>query len=209
MDYQTEKIRLIMQLRRNGVSDASVLSAIESVPREAFVLPAFLDQAYEDIALPIESEQTISQPTIVGLMSQALSLNDRHLVLEVGTGSGYQTAILCQLARRVHSIERHARLHELAASRLDAMRYRNVTLHLGDGTRGWEHAAPYDRIIVTAAAFQDVPPALLAQLREDGIMVIPIDERGKQTLYRVHKEGNTFVKSPLCRVQFVPLVAAA
>lgn len=204
---QAAKIRLIMQLRRNGITDARVLSAMESVPREDFVSAPFIDQAYEDRALPIDENQTISQPTIVGLMTQALELNDRLMVLEVGTGSGYQTAVLSPLCRRIHTIERHQPLFETACKRFDAMKLRNITPHLGDGTKGWPMAAPYDRIIVTASAFAEVPHALLAQLRDDGIMVIPIDERGAQTLYRIHKEGDTFVKQPLCKVQFVPLIA--
>ena len=208
MDYQAQKIRLLMQLRRNGVQDAAVLAAMETVPREAFVPDAFLDQAYEDRALPIDDEQTISQPTIVALMTQALCLNERSFVLEVGTGSGYQAAVLASLCRRVHSIERHERLFKMAGARFDEMKLRNITTHLGDGSAGWPHAAPYDRIIVTCAAFDDVPPALLVQLADDGIMVIPIEVNGTQTLFRIHKEGEAFVKQPMCDVKFVPLVAA-
>jgi protein-L-isoaspartate(D-aspartate) O-methyltransferase len=208
MDYQAQKIRLLMQLRRNGVQDAAVLAAMETVAREAFVPEAFLDQAYEDRALPIDDEQTISQPTIVALMTQALELNERSFVLEVGTGSGYQAAVLAALCRRVHSIERHERLFNVANARFEQMKLRNITTHLGDGSKGWAHAAPYDRIIVTCAAFDDVPPALLAQLADDGVMVIPIETDGAQTLYRIHKEGVAFVKQPLCDVRFVPLVAA-
>lgn len=206
MDHQADKIRLIMQLRRNGITDARVLSAMESVPRELFVTEAFADQAYEDRALPIEEDQTISQPTIVALMTQSLELSDRSVVLEIGTGSGYQTAILAALCRRVHTIERHEPLYRLARARFERLKLRNVITHLGDGAQGWAHAAPYDRILVTAAAFGEVPPALLAQLRDDGILVLPIEENGRQTLYRLHKEGETFVKQSLCRVQFVPLV---
>ncbi len=201
------KIRLIMQLRRNGVSDTNVLSAIESVPRDRFVEPEFADKSYEDIALPIACEQTISQPTIVALMTQALDVTDRHMVLEIGSGSGYQTAILAKLSRRVHSIERLPDLSALATERLEQLKLRNVTFHVGDGTQGWPHAAPFDRIMVTAAAFADAPDALLMQLADDGIMVIPIDQgNGQQTLFRITKEGSTFVKTPLGEVRFVPLI---
>lgn len=205
---QAAKIRLIMQLRRNGIGDTRVLGAIETVPRERFVTPHFMDQAYEDRALPIEGDQTISQPTIVALMSEQLKVATGHTVLEVGTGSGYQTAVLAKLARRIHSIERIKLLHQCAAARLEAMKIRNITLHLGDGMQGWPHAAPYDRIMVTAAAFGDVPPALLAQLRDDGIMILPIDQGGGvQRLFRVTKEGDTYVKTPLAEVRFVPLLS--
>lgn len=201
------KIRLIMQLRRSGVSAVSVLSAIESTPRDWFVEPAFVDQSYEDIALPIACEQTISQPTIVALMTQALQLGDRHTVLEIGSGSGYQTVILAKLSRRVHSIERIDELSMQAQARLEKLKIRNVTFHVGDGSKGWPHAAPFDRIMVTAAAFADAPDALLMQLADDGIMVIPIDQgNGQQTLFRITKEGNTFVKTPLGEVRFVPLI---
>lgn len=205
---QASKIRLIMQLRRSGVKETSVLSAIESIPRDAFVEPEFSDQSYEDIALPIACEQTISQPTIVALMTQALELHDRHTVLEIGSGSGYQTAILAKLSRRVHSIERHAELSALAQARLEQLKIRNVTFHVGDGTQGWPHAAPFDRVMVTAAAFADAPSALLMQLADDGVMVIPIDQgNGQQTLFKITKEASTFVKTPLGEVRFVPLIA--
>ena len=204
---QTAKIRLIMQLRRNGIADTRVLSAIETVPREQFVTDPFYDQAYEDRALPIAADQTISQPTIVALMTEALQLSDRHTVLEVGMGSGYQTAVLSKLARRVHTIERIKPLFEQACRQLDTLKIRNVTPHLGDGMQGWPHAAPYDRIMVTAAAFGDVPPALLSQLTEDGILILPIDQgNGSQKLFRITREGETFVKTPLAEVRFVPLL---
>lgn len=206
---QAEKIRLIMQMRRNGITDTRVLSAIESIPREQFVNKPFLDQAYADCALPIDNDQTISQPTVVALMTQELNITDRHTVLEVGTGSGYQAAILARLARRVHTIERHRELYEKAQQRFDALGLRNITTHLGDGTHGWKHAAPYDRIMVTAAAV-DVPSFLLEQLSSEGMMVIPIGATADaQKLYRITKEGEMFVKSPLLDVRFVPLVEGA
>lgn len=205
---QAAKIRLIMQLRRNGIANTRVLSAIETVARELFVADAFHDQAYEDRALPIACDQTISQPTIVALMTEQLQVSDRHIVLEVGMGSGYQTAVLAKLARRVHAIERIKPLYEVACKRLEQLKIRNVTPHLGDGMQGWSHAAPYDRIIVAAAAFGDVPSALLQQLADDGILIIPIETgTGSQRLYRVTKEGDTYVKTPLAEVRFVPLLA--
>jgi protein-L-isoaspartate(D-aspartate) O-methyltransferase len=203
----SDKIRLIMQLRRNGISDSRVLSAIEQVPREWFVTPQFQDRAYDDVALPIARDQTISQPTIVGLMTMELRLTGREMVLEIGTGSGYQAAILAKLSRRVHTIERHKELHIGAKAMFEQLKLRNITAHLGDGSQGWPHAAPYDRIMVTAAAFGDTPHALLEQLSPHGILIIPIDRGdGTQMLYRITREGETFVKTPLTAVRFVPLV---
>ena len=203
---QAEKIRLVMQMRRNGITDMRVLGAMEAIPREVFVSRPFSDQAYADCALPIEKDQTISQPTVVALMTQELKLSDRHTVLEVGTGSGYQAAILSKLARRVHTIERHRELYDIAQQRFDRLGLRNITTHLGDGALGWKHAAPYDRIMVTAAAV-DVPPFLLEQLGADGVMIIPLGPAAdSQKLYRISKEGEMFVKTPLIDVRFVPLV---
>lgn len=208
-DLQAAKIALIMQLRRNGISDTAVLNAIESVPREWFVAPTFIDYAYDDRALPIEQEQTISQPTIVAMMTQALELHDRHTVLEIGTGSGYQSAILSRMVRWVHTVERHKPLLDGAKGLFSKLNIRNVMAHHADGMKGWPHAAPYERIIVTAAAFDDVPMPLLEQLSDNGLMIIPIEQKpGEQTLYRVKKQLDTFVKTPLCKVLFVPLVAA-
>lgn len=205
-ELQAEKIRLIMQLRRNGITDTRVLGAVEAVPREAFVSEAFMDQAYADRPLPIENEQTISQPTIVAIMTSELQVGDRHTVLEIGTGSGYQAAILSKLARRVHTIERHEGLHKIACKRFESMGLRNITTHLGDGSKGWPHAAPYDRIMVTAAA-ASLPDTLLAQLSPDGIMVIPLGAEGNvQKLFRITREGETYVKTPISDVRFVPLV---
>ncbi|MCI5050375.1 MAG: protein-L-isoaspartate(D-aspartate) O-methyltransferase [Rickettsiales bacterium] len=203
---QAEKIRLLMHLRRQGINDTSVLGVIEEIPRELFVSDTFRDRAYDDEALPIEKDQTISQPTIVALMTEALRVNDRHMVLEVGTGSGYQAAILSKLARRVYTIERHQDLLMEAQKRFDLLKLRNITTHYGDGSKGWKPTAPYDRIIVTAAA-ADVPTELLEQLRDDGVMVVPIGMANQtQTLYRITKEGETYIKTPLADVRFVPLV---
>ena len=146
------KLRLLMELRRAGIGDARVLGAIEKTPRERFVPPAFADQAYENVALPIDHGQTVSQPYVVALMTEKLEVGARHNVLEIGTGSGYQTAILARLARRVFSIERHRELLQEAEARLEALRLRNIVYRFGDGTKGWPEQAPYDRVIVTAAA---------------------------------------------------------
>ena len=203
-----EKIRLIMKLRRSGITDTRTLAAIEQVPREQFVEEQFLDRAYEDNALPIAMDQTISQPTVVAEMTQALDVDPAHTVLEIGTGSGYQTAILAKLARRVHTIERHKPLAELAASRFEAMKLRNITPHVGDGSKGWPHAAPYERIMVTAAA-DTVPKELLAQLTIGGIMLIPVGPHvADQHLLRLTRISAEEVSSQvLAPVRFVPLVS--
>lgn len=208
MSTESRKIRLIMDLRNAGVSDTRVLSAIERVPRETFVEEAFHDQAYANQALPISCGQTISQPLVVGLMTQALELSDRHKILEVGTGSGYQAAILAKLARRVYTIERHRDLLTLAEKRFQAAGIHNITTLVGDGYKGWPAQAPFDRILVTAAA-RIVPADLVAQLSEEGgIMVLPVgDVAGlHQEVIRVRKEGTQLKSERLFPVRFVPLV---
>ncbi len=208
MSQDSRIIRLIMDLRNQGVTDTKVLSAIEVIPREAFVEEAFLDQAYANQALPINCGQTISQPLIVGLMSQALEIGDRHKVLEVGTGSGYQAAVLSKLARRVYTIERHADLLAQAEQRFAKLNLRNITSMPGDGYKGWPAQAPFDRILVTAAA-RVVPPELVAQLSDKGgIMVLPVgDTNGlNQEVIRVRKDAKRFHSERLFPVRFVPLV---
>jgi protein-L-isoaspartate(D-aspartate) O-methyltransferase len=208
MSTESRKIRLIMDLRTAGVTDTRVLAAIERVPRETFVEEAFLDQAYANQALPISCGQTISQPLVVGLMTQALEVTDRHKVLEVGTGSGYQGAILSKLARRVYTIERHRDLMALAEKRFKALGIHNITTLVGDGYKGWPAQAPFDRILVTAAA-RIVPQDLVAQLSEEGgVMVLPVgDVSGlHQEVIRVRKEGTQFKSERLFPVRFVPLV---
>src|SRR5439155_827772 len=152
MSLAARKIRLIMTLRRSGITDTAVLAAIERIPREAFVPPSFLDQAYENRALPIGLGQTLSQPQVVALMTQALAVRPRHKVLEIGTGSGYQAAVLSRLARRVYSIERHRPLLREAERRFTELRLHNITTIAGDGNLGWREQAPFDRIILPAAA---------------------------------------------------------
>ena len=208
MSAENRKIRLVMDLRNAGVTDTRVLAALERVPRESFVEEAFLDQAYANQALPINCGQTISQPLVVGLMTQALEVTDRHKVLEVGTGSGYQTAILSKLVRRVYSVERHRDLLAEAERRFNALNLHNITTMVGDGYKGWGAQAPFDRILVTAAA-RLVPPDLVAQLSDEGgIMVLPVGDAAElnQEVIRVRKDGKKFTSERLFPVRFVPLV---
>ncbi len=202
------RLRLIMQLRNSGIRDTSVLSAIEQIPRELFVDDHFRDHAYDDTALPIAQGQTISQPTVVAAMTQALSLTPRMRVLEIGTGSGYQAAVLSKLARRVYTIERHKELLVLAEERFRELGLTNVVTRRGDGSKGWKEAAPFERILVTAAA-ATIPECYIEQLAPDGIMVIPVGSSvAEQTLIKLrkHKDG-TVEQETLMPVRFVPLVA--
>lgn len=200
-------IRLIMELRRLGVHDQRVLSAIEKVPRENFVPTPFQDRAYDNIPLPIGMGQTISQPLIVALMTQELEIGDRMRVLEIGTGSGYQAAVLSHLCRRVYTIERHAPLLKEAERRFKEMDIHNITTMAGDGSKGWPQQAPFDRIIVTAAAME-VPAALAEQLVEGGIMVVPVGREGfDQELVRVTRRADGIESETLYPVRFVPLIA--
>lgn len=206
MEDAENQIGLIMQLRRRGIRDADVLRAIERIPRELFVDDAFSEHAYQDIALPIECGQTISQPFVVATMTEKLDLKPTHKVLEIGTGSGYQAAILSQLCRRVYSVERWRELQKAAEARLARLKIANVTTIIGDGWLGWPPQAPFDRIIVTAAAL-DAPAALLDQLREGGRMIIPLGEtRDTQSLVQIDKTPEGLVETPLLPVRFVPLV---
>ncbi len=152
LDFSGKKLSLLAELRRDGITDEAVLRAVESIPREFFVPATFQDRAYENIPLPIGRAQTISQPYIVALMTEMLQVEDKHRVLEIGTGSGYQAAVLSRLCRRVFTLERHQTLLQEAQKRFAALRIHNITSRYGDGTKGWPEAAPYDRIIVTAAA---------------------------------------------------------
>ncbi|WP_296820517.1 protein-L-isoaspartate(D-aspartate) O-methyltransferase [Brevundimonas sp.] len=198
--------RLILGLRRQGVTDTRVLQAMESIDRSVFVHPQFLDQAWEDSALPIDCAQTISQPYIVGLMTQALDVQPRHRVLEVGTGSGYQAAILSKLARFVYSVERYRNLLLDAEARLKKLAATNVFVRHGDGSKGWPEQAPFDRIMVTAAAPHE-PHELIAQLKPGGVMVAPVGKAGSQFLHRyVAEPDGSFRRESLIEVRFVPLV---
>lgn len=197
-----------MQLRSEGIQDTNVLSAIEKTPREMFVPQALQHQAYENKALSIGLEQTISQPYVVAVMTQALQLDDRMKVLEVGTGSGYQAAVLAYLCRRVYTIERHRPLLETAEQRFEALRLRNITSIAGDGMKGWPDQAPFDRIIVTAAAYQKPPDALISQLADGGILVVPVEIGDGHQVLRSYKRENedTLAMRDICPVKFVPLL---
>ncbi len=198
--------RLIMELRGEGISDLRVLAAIERVPREQFVPAAFAEQAFDNVALPIGHGQTISQPLVVALMTQALDVGERHKVLELGTGSGYQAAVLARLCRRVFTIERYRALLTEAEARFARLRLANITTRFGDGGKGWPEQAPFDRIIVTAAA-PDVPGVLLDSLAADGVLVAPVGApRKDQQLLRVRRTGDSFAIDDLGPVRFVPLV---
>ena len=200
-------MRLLFALRREGVTDARVLRAMEATDRSAFVRGVFADRAQEDVALPIACGQTISQPSVVGLMTQALGVEPRHKVLEVGTGSGYQAAVLARLARRVYTVERHRDLVMQAREIFAALGLHGITAKMGDGSLGWPEQAPFDRILVTAAA-EDPPGPLLAQLRVGGIMVLPVGQSDAvQTLLRVTRTGEkSWDYEELRAVRFVPLV---
>ncbi len=209
MSAATDKARLILQIRKLGITDMRILDAFESTPREMFVLNEFADFAYDDRALPIACEQTISQPSLVALMTEALHIGARMKVLEVGTGSGYQTAILAKLSRRVYTVERHRDLLGAAARRFAALNLHNITTRVGDGSLGWPEQAPFERIMVTAAA-AEVPRTLLDQLAPGGEMVIPLGPAGgEQMLCRVTRgkdDPDAIEREPLVPVQFVPLV---
>jgi protein-L-isoaspartate(D-aspartate) O-methyltransferase len=207
MSVEARKIRLLMNLRRSGVTDTALLSAIERIPREKFVPPAFLDKAYDDTALPIGLGQTISQPLVVATMTEALEVKKTHVVLEVGTGSGYQTAILAMLCRRVYSIELLRELQVGAEHILNDLRLHNVTMKSGNGFKGWPEQAPFDRIIVTAAAAKEPPPLLLDQLAVGGIMILPIAlDAIDQMVRKIVRTENGLESRDLYPVRFVPLV---
>ncbi|MDP3340285.1 protein-L-isoaspartate(D-aspartate) O-methyltransferase [Frigidibacter sp.] len=200
------KMRFLYTLRSKGVTDARVLSAMEKVDRGAFVKGLFAERAYEDMPLPIACGQTISQPSVVGLMTLALEVSPRDKVLEVGTGSGYQAAILSHLARRVYTVDRHRRLVREADALFRALNLPNITAIVGDGSHGLPDQAPFDRIIVTAAA-EDPPGPLLAQLRIGGIMVLPVGQSDTvQSLIKVRRSDHGYEYEELRPVRFVPLV---
>lgn len=198
-------IQLVMALRGGGVTDARVMGAIERTPRDLFVPERFDDQAYDDRPLPIDCGQTISQPLIVAHMTQALELDDRSKVLEIGTGSGYQTAILSRLARRVYTVERYRTLGQLAQSRFEALRLSNIVPRIGDGTLGWPEQAPFDRIILTASA-PARPDVILDQLKPGGIAIAPVDSGKRQVLMRYQRTEDGFDARELMDVRFVPLI---
>ena len=200
------KMQFLFALRSKGVTDARVLAAMEEVDRGPFVKGLFAARAYEDMPLPIVCGQTISQPSVVGLMTQALDVSPRDKVLEVGTGSGYQAAILSKLARRVYTCDRHRRLVVEARGVFDELKMTNITALVADGSFGLPEQAPFDRIIVTAAA-EDPPSPLLAQLKEGGIMVLPVGQSDAvQHLIRVRKTAEGLEYDEMRAVRFVPLL---
>lgn len=200
------KMRFLFQLRSRGVTDPRVLEAMERIDRGLFVRGQFSDRAYEDTPLPIPCGQTISQPSVVGLMTQALGPGPRDTVLEIGTGSGYQAAVLSGLCRRVYTVDRHRRLVQEAEAIFRALDLPNITAQVADGSRGLPDQAPFDRILVTAAA-EDPPGPLLAQLKIGGIMVVPVGQSDAvQTLIRVTRTETGFEYDELRQVRFVPLV---
>ena len=199
------QMQFLLMLRNKGVPD-KVLAAMEKVPRDMFVEGHFRTHALDDMALPIDAGQTISQPSVVAKMTEALDIGPRHKVLEIGTGSGYQSAILSHLARRVYSIERHRALSIKARARIDALKLQNVVITTGDGSLGMPDQAPFDRIILTAAA-EDPPANLLEQLRMGGIMVLPVGQSDAvQSLIKVEKTDTGLNYTELAEVRFVPLV---
>jgi protein-L-isoaspartate(D-aspartate) O-methyltransferase len=205
--HQENQLKLLMMLRAAGVRNTKVLAAMESIPREYFIMPAFMDKAYDDTALPIACGQTISQPSIVALMCEFLGPNDRLRVLEIGTGCGYQAAILSKIFRMVYTIERHESLYEQANKSFQRLSIHNITTRKADGSKGWPSAAPFERIVATAAA-KEPPSALLDQLSaENGVMVIPVGEESRQqSLLRITRTSQGFREESLMQVRFVPLV---
>ena len=207
IDNATLKMQFLFSLRKAGILDKQVLDAMERVDRKNFVNGVFSEKAYEDTPLPIACGQTISQPTVVGLMTQALQVRSRDKVLEVGTGSGYQAAILSLLARRVYTIERHSLLVNNATKVFQKLNINNITTILSDGGHGLEQQAPFDRIIVTAAS-DDPPASLLSQLKIGGIMIIPVGQSDNmQKLIKIARTDGGYEYQDLQSVRFVPLVA--
>lgn len=205
-DLATRKMQFLYALRSKGVTDKRVLQAMEQIDRGPFIRGLFAERAYEDMPLPIACGQTISQPSVVGLMTQALGVTPRDKVLEVGTGSGYQAAILAKLARRVYTIDRHRRLAQEARALFAELDLHTITTITGDGSHGLPDQAPFDRILVTAAA-EDPPGPLLKQLKVGGIMVLPVGQSDAvQSLIRVRKTESGLEYDELREVRFVPLL---
>jgi protein-L-isoaspartate(D-aspartate) O-methyltransferase len=206
-DYRGPRRRLVDTLRAGGIADPAVLQAFEEVPRHLFVPSGVRHRAYEDAALPIGSGQTISQPSIHARYLSLLRLTGEERVLEIGTGSGYQTALLARLAAQVFSIERVPALFTRARELLQQLQVPNVSLLLGDGTVGWRQYAPYHAILVSAAA-PDVPRPLVEQLADGGRLLVPVGDRTEQVLYLVTRRGETTVREEVAPVRFVPLLGA-
>lgn len=203
--FEEHKTALVGELRQMGIGDERVLAAMASVPREQFVVPALRSRAYDNSALPIGCQQTISQPYTVAFMTSQLRVQPGDKILEIGTGSGYQAAVLAQLGARVFTVERHAELYHSTRKLLDALGF-TIAMRLGDGTLGWSEFAPYNGIIVTAGS-PDVPPTLTKQLAIGGRLVIPVGTRDTQTLYVITRTGeDDFHGEELSDFRFVPLI---
>ena len=203
--FEIYRRQLVDELRKKGISDERVLDAFAKVPRHAFVDGAMQQDSYKDNALPIGGGQTISQPYIVALMTQALKLGKDDKILEIGTGSGFQAAILAQFSRRVYTVERNHELAEKSRKLLRELGFQNIMFKVGDGSTGWIANAPYDRIIVTAGG-KDMPQALVNQLADGGRMIIPLGDRTVQKLLVIDKKGTELVRSEIGDVVFVPLI---
>ncbi|MBR9978581.1 MAG: protein-L-isoaspartate(D-aspartate) O-methyltransferase [Bacteroidetes bacterium] len=202
--YDLAREELVAIIRKKGITDPGVLDAIASIPRHVFVQDVFKSKAYDDSALPIACQQTISQPYTVAFMTQLLQIQHGEKVLEIGTGSGYQACVLAHMGARVFTIERHHELLELARSRFETLGF-NIASKVGDGSIGWSQFAPYDGIIVTAGA-PDVPSSLLRQLKDGGRLVIPVGDQSTQEMILIRRQGEEFVRSRHAGFKFVPLV---
>ncbi len=206
MNDNEKKLKLILGIKKRGIKDNRILNIIETIDRGIFLDGIFKARSLDDVPLPIKCGQTISQPSVVAMMTEKLELTKRCKVLEVGTGSGYQTAILSKLSRRVYTVERHENLKKKAEKLLNYHGFKNITTILGDGSLGIEKQAPFDRIILTAAA-EDIPQILLQQLKIGGIMVLPIGlPQSDQTLIQLRKTATQVVYDEIAKVRFVPLL---
>lgn len=204
---ELKKQKLVEELRREGIRDETVLEAISTVPREDFIPAALRLQAYENAALPIESGQTISQPYVVAYMTEVLKPDKKSKILEIGTGSGYQAAILAGLCRRLFTVERHLPLFQKTEEIFAKLGIYNITTLFGDGNKGWPEQAPFDRIMVTAAS-EEIPQNLLKQLKDGGILVIPIGAQDEtQHIMRITRSGDEFSQEKLMPVKFVPFLS--
>ena len=198
-----KKIRLILELRESGISDSKILSAIENIPREKFIPENFRNQAYDNLALPIGDNQTISQPFVVAKMTQLLELDTKHKVLEIGTGSGYQSAVLSKLVRRVYTIERIKNLSVKAENIFKELKISNIVPKYADGNLGWKEQIPFDRIIITAAT-SNISQEISSQIDEGGIIVSPINSKNKQIIVKYKKINNVLESETYDDVLFVP-----
>ena len=197
------KIRLILELRESGIANSEVLSALETIPREKFIPENYRNQAYENIALPIGENQTISQPYVVAKMTELLEVKNNHKVLEIGTGSGYQCAILSKLARRIYTIERIKYLHSKSSKIFDELQLTNIVSKYDDGNNGWMEQIPFDRIIFTAAT-EKITNRIFSHIKEDGIIVCPIIKNNKQVIIKYKRKQNKLISEEFDDVLFVP-----